>query len=1054
MLNDIKSILGQIQKAVMHFFFSLLTIFISKSVSLTFVNPESCALDQYFDSSQLICKQCPPGSRATADHQSCSCDEKHKKTQADNQSKIECTPCSEGQIASVDGWGCIGQISDTNTCQLNEARSFRQTNGLLLPKVTCMPCVSGTHPRPDSTVCIPCDQIIYGSQCLCEPPNVKIDGICVNPNDLVTDSPNLYIIHENGLKIETTFFRNHLRIAEYMCRKFQNQTACQLLGNLCALLHYKRGEKNRGYGRNACDLFLRITRDDNEIFVEWNLMLIFRSQGMPWLYYFHDSAEHILSKSDIPVQYSFESENRNSSFLNFMLAAYSLTGEYLGMLPATDGSLQLCMLTRSSRAFTFQVGKYYMQQVCVCRSNFKIVQYWYRIVEGITRCNLKYDSFENVSAVELYPVPVLNLNYEEESGYPNKIANAPWLWHLNRRIWLIDMSSTKESSVEENRLVRYAKRISIQTTVQLYNDGKIVPPLFTIEYSSISLESLKNGKTMPITFEVVYIDSEDNLSFFLKIILTVSVVLCVVLAIFRSWTWAKQTGKRVLDFAALIKFIVAFCSFASTIVYCIIVAASFYTLMIHKSKRHPHVLMPSFEGEKLWILILVVAFAFKVVDMVLFYIEQITSEVFFIDWEKPRPAGSRKKEASSSASMISSSASTVSIWRLVLHFESLASVEPGFQLEQISNESCDTSLSRLAIVGSLYFIVWSVQCIFHVLITEQCFWNQFRYFIDLCSVCNISVLALRYRLYGYYLHGRSVHGFAEADMDEIHEMLRREKENLCEQRGLEPNSKNQIFTVCLQSQFRKQYDDIFDVLVTAVKTKRMHNGKSLSTIEDEQRVKAFYTMNKFLINFIDHCIADLPYLIKDKLFTEALLNCEFQDTSNCSIFYRDPSEIAFSSLFFYGNEAKLMLFDLMLFTFVDMIAKNYTIAAFVAYIVTKSLKIVRKSGGRKNIARTIVFIVPPLVKVVVVVVEITSTFSSVFLLFFFDGQTQIAHARRDQFDPGRPSPLVVFFVLAWIGMQKVQIVGQLLGRVEIVDGNKTVFRGDRLVVGSTQHDRH
>ncbi|KRX87863.1 Meckelin [Trichinella pseudospiralis] len=959
----------------MYFIFSLLTIFISKSVSLTFVSPEICALDQYFDSSQLICKQCPPGSQATADHQSCSCDEKHKKMQADNQSKIVCTPCSEGQIASVDGWGCIEQISDTNMCKFNEARSFRQTNGLLLPKVTCTPCVSGTHPSPDSTVCIPCDQIIHGSQCQCKPPNVKTDGICINPNDLVADSPNLYIIHENGLKIETTFFRNHLRIAEYMCRKFQNQTACQLLGNLCVLLHYKRGEKNRGYGRNACDLFLRITRDDNEIFVEW-------SEGMPWLYYLQDSAEHILSKSDIPVQYTFESENRNSSFLNFMLAAYSLTGEYLGMSPATDGTLQLCMLTRSSRAFTFQVGKYYTQQ---CNIGIELLK---KLPDGIFfDVYLKYDNFENESVAELYPVPVLNLNYEEESGYPNKLCtqkltNAPWLWHLNRRIWLIDMSSTKESSDIENRIVRYAKRISIQTTVQLYSDGKIAPPLITIEYSSISLESLRSGKTMPITFEVVYIDSEDNLSFFLKIALTVSVVLCVVLAIFRSWTWARQTGKRVLDFAALIKFVVAFCSFASTIVYCIIAVASFYALMIHKSKRHPHVLMPSFEGENLWFLILVVAFVFKVVDMVLFYIEQITSEVFFIDWEKPRPAGSRKKEASVAASVISSSASTVSIWRLViianewneiqtyrksshslqlivvlfflkvLHFESLASVEPGFQLQQISQESCDTSLSRLAIVASLYFIVWSVQCIFHVLITEQCFWNQFRYFIDLCSVCNISVLALRYRLYGYYLHGRSVHGFAEADMDEIHEMLRREKENLCEQRGLEPNSKNQIFTVCLQPQFRKQYDDIFDVLVTAVKSKRMHNGKSLSTIEDEQRVKAFYTMNKFLINFIDHCITELPYLIKDRLFTEAMLNCEFQDTSNCSIFYRDPSETAFSNLFFYGNEAKLMIFDVMLFTFVDMIVKNYTIAAFVAYIVVKSLKIVRKSGGRKNIART------------------------------------------------------------------------------------------------------
>lgn len=80
--------------------------------------------------------------------------------------------------------------------------------------------------------------------------------------------------------------------------------------------------------------------------------------------------------------------------------------------------------------------------------------------------------------------------------------------------------------------------------------------------------------------------------------------------------------------------------------------------------------------------------------------------------------------------------------------------------------------------------------------------DKIRQFVDLCSVSNvssghcmkpffsvfmawiniffvfvsvqISVFILSYRCFGYYIHGRSVHGHADTNMEEMNNNLRRE----------------------------------------------------------------------------------------------------------------------------------------------------------------------------------------------------------------------------------------------------------------------------------------
>ena len=53
--------------------------------------------------------------------------------------------------------------------------------------------------------------------------------------------------------------------------------------------------------------------------------------------------------------------------------------------------------------------------------------------------------------------------------------------------------------------------------------------------------------------------------------------------------------------------------------------------------------------------------------------------------------------------------------------------------------------------------------------------HKIRQFIDLCSVSNVSVLILTSKLFGYYIHGRSVHGHADTNMREMNYNLHKEE---------------------------------------------------------------------------------------------------------------------------------------------------------------------------------------------------------------------------------------------------------------------------------------
>ena len=48
-------------------------------------------------------------------------------------------------------------------------------------------------------------------------------------------------------------------------------------------------------------------------------------------------------------------------------------------------------------------------------------------------------------------------------------------------------------------------------------------------------------------------------------------------------------------------------------------------------------------------------------------------------------------------------------------------------------------------------------------------------YVDLCSVCNVSVFVMAHRQFGYYIEGRSPHGTADVSLAKMYANFEREE---------------------------------------------------------------------------------------------------------------------------------------------------------------------------------------------------------------------------------------------------------------------------------------
>jgi meckelin len=256
---------------------------------------------------------------------------------------------------------------------------------------------------------------------------------------------------------------------------------------------------------------------------------------------------------------------------------------------------------------------------------------------------------------------------------------------------------------------------------------------------------------------------------------------------------------------------------------------------------------------------------------------QCLVDLFLIDWEKPKGVivnvNGEEKQA------------PISIWRTVFVANEWCRLQskkhvPTYLLLilmlilmigcQYRNLAVSVSAGTLFPLGTpnkfLLFAVNSLMWfasffgikILRLLVFDRLYLDDLLQFVDIISMANISVFILDFSYHGFYIHGRSVHPFADTNMSEMSSYLKKEESNLVTKRGLNATDQ-QTFEVFLSKTFRELYDKIHSVLMSNFRAQSMMNNRETSLLGhghaksiELETVKSYETINKFFTNFINN----------------------------------------------------------------------------------------------------------------------------------------------------------------------------------------------------------
>uniref|UniRef100_UPI003AAA338D meckelin isoform X1 n=1 Tax=Centroberyx gerrardi TaxID=166262 RepID=UPI003AAA338D len=933
-----------------------------------------CGVEKFFDISSLSCVTCGPNQRASKTGLSCDCQTGYRVLTTNGASST-CQQCPADKSAvTEDGFGCIrcpSSLSDGGTCQCPQAAVLveRDVQGNLLDEARCELCNGGdpalSVPNSSGDRCERCQASFVNTSlsCVCGSTNVLAGGLCFPPNSLPSNvNPNVNFA-QLALPVQSAWFLKNLYSSSAACLVFSNLTACQALGNMCVMnMHSFSSVAN-----DACGLFNSIFRSTAALGSTQDIS--YWRANLPWLYYGDQPglASRVLQTDPLPTGFSFKGSSKNTD-IKLLAAVYNARGEFLRWENIGGGNLQLCPDTATRQRAAFSFGTAY-QETC----DLSVAELLSAYPEP-----LFYDMFVDLGGGEnrrLLPLPTLVLNQQYNGRFINQenMKN----WYLSRRVFLVDTLSGREKSLSSPpKVIRVASSIKIRfQLVAGTQKGQVFPPLMSVSYRDVLITD-SNTQVVSVSFAVEYEMDQNEARMKTDTALGVMGGLAVLYSLLKTVSWKRRIASPLIDMETMLKFLLFYAGDLANVFFVITVGTGLYWLIFYKAQQFVSVLLPLPAQEEQFVTYIGCAFALKAVQFLHKLILQLSVDVFLIDWERPRSKASRTVQASGEPKR---DPSPVSIWRTYFvanewnEIQTIRKISPTFQimavlflLEVVGFSSLAlrdpwSTLKRSPLVytppysltlryglaATLWLCIGLLQVIFFTVVHERFVEDKIRQFVDLCSISNVSVLLLSHRCFGYYIHGRSVHGHADTNMEEMNSNLKREAESLCGQRGLLPNTDTQTFQISITNRLRLQYDRIREPLSRRNGPSRLVDASLANPFE--QSTRAYNTMNRFLGSLIDHAHRDMDYIVKDKLLFERVLGMEFLEPNDKSIFYNDEAH-SFSDVLFYGNEATLLIFDTLFFCVVDLGSQSFVLAAVLTYIQQMVFRLIRNAIGRRNLA--------------------------------------------------------------------------------------------------------
>ncbi|CAD7092366.1 unnamed protein product [Hermetia illucens] len=540
----------------------------------------------------------------------------------------------------------------------------------------------------------------------------------------------------------------------------------------------------------------------------------------------------------------------------------------------------------------------------------------------------------------LQPVPILIRN-----AFKFNEGQNPSDWQLVRRFQLFDAHQlpssptklpypfqTDSSKLLRFKMIRYID--SFQMIINIRDGNRISSPLIVLNYKTIyvhrnsSLQSQYDHK-----FEVRFVIGHD-LHFYVELLLPLTMAIGFAFAILRTFNYKTRQNKEYYDFSALCQFVLYLCSNCSNALFSVAIFVCFYVFFVYTGQSVIKLLVP-IQQQNLIDVLIGVAFWLKTSYLVAYFWRVTHSDIFFIDWERPRGC-----DALSTAR---SNLDTPSVCSSILSnlFGTL--------------RTNDKTLN-LALIILIQLILYTIQISVNFIVIEKIYGNPLQQFVDVCSTANISVFLLLHDSYGFYIHGRSPHGFSDVDMSSIIIQLQREAQNMCSRRGLLTGSDNQNYIILVPTNLKIYYAKLLAPFQKAASISQSHFEKEFaqSKITDnplEKTTTAYNNINRFFAAFIDHSIKDLDYIIKDKTCVEVLLNCEFESylSDTKGTFYID-NWLSFGKVLLYGNDVQIFLCSLMLFCSIFILSKSPTLSAFITCVIDEIFRTVFRRLIKSNVA--------------------------------------------------------------------------------------------------------
>nr|KAF7419794.1 hypothetical protein H0235_010091 [Vespula pensylvanica] len=952
--------------------------------------PSLCKNDEYFDTKYFSCRKCNIFDflESSTDHLRCVCNKFSKTIGFKNGNPI-CRKCDYNQTVTTDGKDCIVCKNNICKCSSNEILMERNWNGTLLSSIKCLPCPKDTYPSKENSKCLPCNNLDNRNQrnCICPmASHVRIQGYCLNKDNL-SDWPDVkstYTIKFQSENIDSYYLRTKLQAAMYFCKN-KDKMSCEHLSHICVLSLYVNSIQ--------CALFMQVHMAPVKLF------------------YNKDETSLILNAKNITQIYSLGKDDENNT-LNFTMATFSLEGKLLEI----DSPNMPCHFLSNVR-FGVNLNKKciitvkdllnmevkFTQLYLTFKEEEKVLSHAvpiyikkeyendYDILE--TQLVRKFFLVDNISGIKALPNFVTGTFLKKSNlSVLRYMKSFTILVNIRGKargkiyppIVIIEYGELMEHQISRNVEVTIDYKVTfalkenhINSNTQIFigilsSIAIINSALRTWTYCKKNYGCTPNatvslwffiyvmGQTIPYTL-LPTISDEKNIQIFTIIGFCLKIVEIMgfiyqhwdIHIFFIDWEQPKITrnpskyDSPYTSFRKLYTNILNDGNDENPKAPSEIIAAKRNKTFKRTSKKdtHSQIFKPVEQEE------LQVTYSISKSSMQ----EQSNTQLSVSIWRAYLVANEwlkllTKRKINISLQIIS----TLVVLEVIgVKYWSLAI--PEITIIKHPDVRMNFSL-QYAVCAIVYITIYFIQYLTSIIFYERFIKDQMQQFVDLCSIANISVFILEYNYYGFYIHGRSVHGFSDTDLFTLINNLKNEENQLCAHRGLVPGTIEQNFIVSVTETFRTFYEKFY--------TEKNFVNSSQSSIPITNRFlkKNIYTsmdwnhicntrvkLNQFLCEFLDHCFKDEDYIIKEQHLIEKLCDILYTNTNKTSVFYID-NDYSFSQVILYGNEWLIGTFEITIFLFVLTLYDNYILAAAVTFILSQLIIVIIKYSGRKNLS--------------------------------------------------------------------------------------------------------